>query len=405
MDFLKSVTSKKALEIISAFPVFLKKETVAIEHALGRVFAEDIVSAEDIPPFSRSLVDGFAVKAKDTYGAKETNPLFVVLKGEVKIGEGTGLRIEEGECVRVSTGSMLPEGTDGVVMQEYVRHLPDAIEITKVVRQGENICFRGEDFKKGDTILKKGKRISFFDLGILATIGIQQVEVYRIPSVGIISTGDEIIQVDEKPEPGKIRDINRYTLSNLLKRYNFLVDFSGIARDNINDITEKINLVRQSDIILISGGSSKGDKDYIIESIERLGGEILFHGINIKPGKPTIFARLWDKPLFGLPGHPGSCIMVAIRFVLPLLKRLGGETDWGAKDTYTGILTTNVPSSLGIEECIEVAVERVDEKVHVIPIFSKSSVISAFSRASGYIVVPEDVEGYEKGREVEINPF
>lgn len=405
MDFLRSITSRQALDIILGLPWTSDVEIVGIDNALNRVLAEDIVSEEDIPPFSRSLVDGFAVKARDTYGAKETNPRFVYVKGEVRIGEATQLEVQDGESVRVSTGSMIPEGADGVVMQEYVRYILDSIEIIRVIHQGENICFRGDDFKRGDKILERGKRLGYFDLGVLASIGKSDIKVYKRPSIGIVSTGDEIVGIDESPGPGQIRDINRYTLSGLFKKEGLQVNHSGIARDNPEDILNKIKLIGDADIILISGGSSKGDRDYIIESIKKLGGEIFFHGINIKPGKPTIFARLMDKPLFGLPGHPRSCIMVAIRFVLPLLKRLEGEVIGGTIGIFSGILTANVPSSIGVEECVDVVVERRREGIYVTPVFAKSSVISSFTKASGYIVVPEEKEGYEKGEAVEVIPF
>ncbi|MCX8110459.1 MAG: molybdopterin molybdotransferase MoeA [Syntrophorhabdaceae bacterium] len=405
MDFLRSIKSKQALEIILGFTWNPEIEIVGIDDGLNRVLAEDIISEEDIPPFSRSLVDGFAVKVRDTYGARETNPSFVNIKGEVKIGETTHLEIGDGESVRVSTGSMIPKGADGVVMQEYVRYLLDSIEITKTIHKGENICFQGDDFKKGDKILEKGKRLNYFDLGVLASIGRSDIKVYKRPTVGIISTGDEIIGINETPKPGQIRDINRYTLSGLFEKEDFTVIHAGIAKDNPEDILNKIKLIGDTDIVLLSGGSSKGDRDYIIESIKRLGGEIFFHGINIKPGKPTIFARLGDKPLFGLPGHPGSCIMVAIRFVLPILKKMEGERIKGTAGMISGTLTANVPSSVGVEECVDVIVERKKDGIFVTPVFAKSSVISSFTKSSGYIIVPEEKEGYERGEEVEVYFF
>ncbi|HOV90765.1 MAG TPA: molybdopterin molybdotransferase MoeA [Syntrophorhabdaceae bacterium] len=406
MDFLKSVTSKKALEMILSLPYIPKTDIAGVEDALNRVLAEDVISPEDIPPFSRSLVDGFAVIAKDTHGAKETNPRFVYLKGEIKIGENADLAIEDGECVRVSTGSMLPEGADSVVMQEYTRNLLDVIEITKVVHYGENICFRGDDFKKGDRILGAGKRLNYFDLGILSSIGKSNVLVFRKPTIGIVSTGDEIVAIDGVPGSGQIRDINRYTLGGLFRKEGFQVIHAGIARDDVKEISEKIVLLKDKvDIILISGGSSKGEKDYIIDSIETLGGNVLFHGINIKPGKPTIFASLWGKPLFGLPGHPGSCIMVAIRFVLPLLKNMEGEKDQTLKASISGVLTMNIPSNIGVEECVDVVIEKKDEGIFITPVFAKSSVISAFTKSSGFVVIPDEKEGYEKGEEVEVYFF
>lgn len=405
MDFLRSISSKVAYEKLNNFDMQSNIEFVSIENAHNRVIACDVISNEDVPYFSRSLVDGYAIKAKDTYGAKETSPRFANIVGEVKIDEITNLKINDGECVRVSTGSMLPEGADGVIMQEYVREVFDSIEITKTIYQGENICFKGDDIKKGEYIIEKGKRLNFFDLGILATLGISQVRVYKKPSVAVISTGDEIVDINEVPKPGQIRDVNRYVIIGLLTREGFVVKSLGIVRDNLDKIKEKIASSKDADIILISGGSSKGERDYIVEAIEALGGEIIFHGINIKPGKPTIFGRLRDKPIFGLPGHPASCIMVALRFVLPFLKKIEGERSWQPKSIYTGILTAGIPSSIGMEEFVGITAEKKQDKIFVTPVFSKSSVISTFTRAEGYIIVPEDKEGLEKDETVEVFTF
>ena len=404
MEFLKSISPKKALELIGGFPIRLEKEMVHIDNALHRVLGEDIISEEDLPSFSKSLVDGFAVMARDTYGAKETSPLFLTLDGRVEIGTKTDLFLNEGSCVGISTGAMIPEGTDAIVMEEHARRLPDAVEVTKTVHKGENICFKGEDIKSGDRVLKGGRNLSPFDLGVLSALGISPVPVYREPTVAIISSGDEIVPVDEVPLPGKIRDINRYTVSNLIKNSGGCVEFIGIARDSIQEIEKRLKLAQKYDLILISGGSSKGERDYITEAIEKLGGTILFHGISIKPGKPTIFGKLWEKPIFGLPGHPNSCVMVTIRFVLPLLRRMRGEP--AAEDMrISGVLTTNIPSTYGIEEYVRVTVEVVNGANHVTPVFAKSSVISSLTRSSGYVVVPESAEGFEKGEVVEIHLF
>jgi molybdopterin molybdotransferase len=404
MEFLKSITPKAALEIINAFPLTTMTERVDIEDALDLVLAEDVISGEDIPPFSKSLVDGFAVLAKDTYGAKETSPLFLRVSGRVDIGKETNIVLEEGQCAGISTGAMIPEGADGIVMEEHVRRLPDAVEVTKTIHKGENICFRGEDIAKGDTVLRKGKKLSPFDLGILSALGISRVPVFKKPEIAVISSGDEIVMIDETPPPGKIRDINRYTVSGLLRKEGFDITFTGIARDSISEITEKLVSAQKCDMILISGGSSKGERDYITDTIEKLGGKILFHGVNIKPGKPIIFGKLWEKPIFGLPGHPNSCIMAVIKFVLPLLQRLKGEPVQDKKG-ITSLLTTNIPSSYGIEEYVRVSVETINNVSCATPIFAKSSVISSLARASGYIVIPESTEGFEKDEEVEVYSF
>ncbi len=405
MDFLKSVSIKDAYEILKNFSIRTEIECISIEDAYNRVIAHDIISKEDVPYFSRSLVDGYALMAKDTYGAKETSPRFVKVIGEVKIGETTDIKISDGECVKVSTGSMIPEGADGVIMQEYTREMLDTIEITKVIHRGENICFKGDDIKNNEVVIEMGKRLDFFDMGILASLGISKIDVYKKPKVSIISTGDEIIDINEHPKPGQIRDINRFVIKGLLTREGFVVRFSGIAKDNLKEIKEKIVLAMDSDIILISGGSSKGERDYIVEALDKLEGEIIFHGINIKPGKPTILARLKDKPVFGLPGHPASCTIVALRILLPFLKKMEGEKSFLPQSAYMGILTTNVPSSLGIEEYVEITAEKRFDKIFITPIFTKSSLISTFTKAKGYIIVPEDKEGLEKDEIVEVYTF
>jgi len=404
MEFLKAVTAYEALEIINNFPVSLHTEVVSIDESLGRIIAEDVIAHENIPPFSRSLVDGFAIKVKDVQGAKETNPALLFYKGEINIGEETKAFVEDGSCIYISTGAMMPEGADGVVMQEYSRRMGDAVEITKTIHRGENIIFTGEDIKQGSTVLKQGKRLTPFDLGVLSALGMADIWVYKRLRIAIMSSGDEIIPIDQQPTPGQIRDINRYTVSNMSKKALADSTFIGIARDNPEDIQEHLVAAREYDMILVSGGSSKGERDYITTSIEQLGGKILFHGINIKPGKPTIFATLWGKPVFGLPGHPVSCIMVLTRFVLPLIRRLQGEAKGEARRT-AGTLTTNIPSSYGIEEYVRVTIVYDKEGCKITPLFAKSSVISSLSQASGYIIVPEAKEGFEQGEEVEVYYF
>ena len=404
MEFLKAVTAKEALGMLNTFPVSPHTEVISLDESLGRIVAEDVAAHENIPPFSRSLVDGFAVKVKDTQGAKETNPALLYYKGEIRIGEEAKAVLDDGSCIYISTGAMMPDGADGVVMQEYTRRMGDAVEITKTTHKGENICFTGEDIKLGSTVLEKGRRLNPFDLGILAALGMADIWVYKKLKIALISSGDEIIPVDQQLAPGQIRDINRYTMLNALKRTSADISFIGVARDNPDDIKDHLLAGREGDMVLVSGGSSKGERDYITTSIEQLGGNILFHGINIKPGKPIIFATLWGKPVFGLPGHPVSCIMALTRFVLPLVKRLQGETKSEEKRT-TGILTTNIPSSYGIEEYIRVTIAYDDKGCKITPLFAKSSVISSLSQASGYIVVPEGKEGFEQGEEAEAYYF
>ncbi len=407
MEFLTSITPAEALSLIASVPTgLLREELVSLEKAAGRALAAEIAAGEDVPPFPRSLVDGYAVKAKDSYGAREGTPAFLRVVGEVSVGEAAEKQVGDGEAVYVATGAMMPEGADGVVMIEHSRQVDGAVEITHAVRRGENVCFKGEDVRNGQVILEKGRTISSFDAGVLAALGIVSVPVYERPLVGLISSGNEIVPVDAALEAGKVRDINGHTISNLLKKQGCRVRFGGIAKDTIDDISAKLLALRDCDALLLSGGSSKGQSDFVTAALERLGGKVLFHGISIKPGKPTIFGLLGEKPVFGLPGHPVSCAMVVLRFVRPLLARLKGEVFAPALRSLYGRLTTNVPSSYGIEEYVRVRVERVEGTMPLVtPIFAKSSVISTLSQADGYFVVPAGQEGIEAGVEVEVLPL
>jgi molybdopterin molybdotransferase len=401
MEFLRSVSASLAEERLLSFPFRLEGEILPTEEALGRVAAEDLFSPEELPPFTRSLVDGYAVKARDTYGAKETAPLLFYLDGEVRVGEQASFEVKEGHAVYVATGAMIPKGADGVVMQEYVRRIGDTIEVTRPIHEGENVILRGEDVRDGQRLIGRGERITAFHLAVFSALGIQTVPVYRIPTVSYLSTGDEIVEMHKRLEMGKVRDVNRYMLTALLKKEGIRVHALGIARDRKEELLERLEGGLSSDLLIVSGGSSKGERDLLEEVIRGLGGQIVFHGINIRPGKPTIFANVRGKPLFGLPGHPLSCLMVTLRFVLPFVRKMKGESQIKTR-ILRGVLCEAVPSSLGVEEYVLVRVEGVDI---VVPIHSKSSAISVTLSATGYIVVPEDREGLEAGERVEVVPF
>lgn len=403
-EFLTSVTVQEAFALIGKNQYSVGTEVIALDNAWGRIAAQDIFSPEAIPAFPRSLVDGYGVISKDTQGARETTPAFLRLSGEVRIGEVAGSFVTDGNCVRLSTGSMVPKGADSVVMQEYVRAMDGEVEVTRPVHKGENVVYAGEDISEGQIILSRGTKIGPFHSGTLAATGMAYVPVFARPKIALLSSGDEIVAIDETLPFGMIRDVNRYTLAALIRSSGAELQFSGIVRDTIEDITEKMSAASGDDMILVSGGSSKGERDHIIDAIESIGGEIIFHGVNIKPGKPTIFGTISGKPVFGLPGHPVSCAMAAIRFVLPLLKLMTHDAS-AAPIPVTGYLATNVPSSYGIEEYIRVKLSETNNGRLVTPIFAKSSVISSLSQADGYIIVPEGVEGLEKDEHVEVHQF
>jgi molybdopterin molybdotransferase len=403
-DFLEVVTAAKALNLIQSFPAGPRPETVSVDGAWTRILAADIIADEPIPHFSRSTVDGYAVKAKDTLGAKDHSPAPLRYQGEVRVAEKPSLMLQEGSCIYVNTGSMIPDGADAVLMQEHARRSLDLVEVTRIIRKGENIFSRGEDIATGELVLQQGKRLSFSDVGVLAALGISKVPVFQRPLCAIISSGDEIVPVEEQPVPGTVRDINRYTVAAILARYGARPHFAGIARDNMKEVCSILKSCKDFDTILVSGGSSKGERDFIIDAIEDLGGRIVFHGVNVKPGKPTIFGEVWGKPIFGLPGHPLSCLMATVRFVVPLLRLLTGMTDTGDRITRA-LLATNVPSSPGIEEYVGVILRGKGKGFTATPVFTRSSAISPLARASGYIIIPASSEGLEKGEEVEVRLF
>jgi len=282
----------------------LSSEIVPIEEAYSRVTAEDIISPEDLPGFNRSTVDGFAVKASDTFGAKESSPAYLKIKADIPMGAIPDFSLSNGEAASIATGGMLPEGADAVVMVEHVNTVSDdLIEVLKAVSPGENVIFLDEDAKKGETIIKAGHRLKPQDIGALAGLGIKDVKVIRKPVISIILTGDEIMPHTEKVTPGKVRDVNSFTLAGLCYENGAIPLKMGIIKDDYNEIKKAVTKAYElSDIVLITGGTSAGTKDLTAKIINEIGlPGVLFHGASIKPGKPIIGGVCNGKPVFGFP--------------------------------------------------------------------------------------------------------
>lgn len=398
-DFLKTIKAKEAFDLIMDYGVRVEKETVSIEEALGRILGEDIISGENLPPHPRSLVDGYALKSKDTYGASESSPVLLLKRGSIKVGERPELNLSPGECVYLSTGSLIPDGADSVLMQEFAREENEFVEITRPVHMGENVLREGEDIKRGDLVLRNGEELKSTQIAILASLGITEVRVYRKIEVGILSTGDEIVSPYDVPELGKVRDINGYLLKSLFLGLGAKVRYAGIARDDVLDLKEKLESILNCDLICVSGGSSKGERDLIVDVIGGLGGKLFFHGVSIRPGKPFFFSIIHGKPLFGLPGHPLSMWLVTQRFVLPLFYKIQGRNEKEPRFIF-GRLLRSVPSSYGIEEYINVKVNMEEDDISIEPLFAKSGMISVLLSSTGYIVIDEKLEGLEKGEKV-----
>lgn len=399
---LKVVSAQKADEIIEkAFSDICPAcEKVKIEKLCTRILGEDIVSGENVPAFDRVTVDGYAVLSGDTFGCSESMPCQLEVTGEILMGQEATDSIASGRCIKISTGGMLPEGADGAVMVENTEEMVDGTcLIYKAVSPFENVTKKGDDVKIGDKVLKKGTRLSSKHIGVLASLGISEALCIKKLKVGIISSGDEIVPVEENPACGQVRDVNSHILSALCRERDCEVKAYGIIRDSFEKlyaVTEKA--VSECDIVLLSGGSSAGTRDMTVKVISDLG-EVFVHGIAVKPGKPTIIGKIGNCAVFGLPGHPAAAYFTAMRFVLPLIKRIYGAD--GEVKTVKAVTAFNISSNHGREEFIPVRIE----KGVAYPIFRKSGVISLLCEADGYIVIDRNKEGLKTQEEVEVHLF
>jgi molybdopterin molybdotransferase len=346
-------------------------------------------------------MDGFAVRAKDTFGASSGAPAYLKLIGEVKMGEFASMKVSQGETVRVSTGSMMPDGADAVVMVEYTEFLDDeTIEVTRSVAPGDNTVKKDEDLHAGEMMLHKGYVIRPQDIGALAGTGIMLLKVIRKPKVAIISSGDEIISPDQTPKIGQIRDINSYSLFALTQQAGGIPIKIGIVKDNYDILRlEMIKALENADIALISGGSSVGARDVTIDVIRSLDdAEVLVHGVSIKPGKPTILAKVGDKHVFGLPGNPVSVMITFELFVSFLIKLLMGieQTIWEPRYVKAN-LSKNVASAPGREDYVCVRLVKSEDDFLAEPVLGKSAMISILVKADGLVKIPLEAEGLETG--------
>ena len=399
MAFLKVVPLEKAVEVISSFPLEPKVESVPLEEALGRVLAEDVVSPIDVPPFDRATVDGYAVKAEDTFMASESEPVRLKVIGEVHAGDAPALKPGRGEAVYISTGASLPEGTDAVIQFEDVERVGNEILVFKPAYPTMGVMKAGVDIGKGKLLLRKGTRLTFKETALLSAVGIAKVPVFRRPKVAVISTGSEIIPPGEELTPGKIYDINGRAITDAVRELGGEAVFLGIARDDRESLKALIEKgLECCDIILLSGGASGGVRDLTSSIIEELG-EVKIHGIAIQPGKPTVIGIVDGKPVFGLPGYPTSCLTNFTLLVAPLLRKLIGRESEVRKVKKR--LAHKVFSVKGRRQFLPVRIEG-DKAV---PILKGSGAVTSFVNADGFIEVPENVEILEAGEEVEVTFF
>ncbi len=395
--FLQVVPVSKAIEEIRNLAVRCGDERVPLNEAFHRILALDVRADVDIPGFTRSVVDGFAVRSADTTGAGDSIPSMLTLLGRVAMGEPGYRRIQPGECIYVPTGGVLPEGADAVVMIEHTEQIEDQVLIKKPVARGENVLLFNEDFSEGEPVVKYGKRLSAQDIGVLAAAGCMSVPVIRMPKIGILSTGNELVPVTVRPKAGQVRDVNSYVIASTVKDLGCLPVFYGIITDEQETLSAAISrAIAECDAVLISGGSSKDDRDMVAAIIAHQG-SVLVHGIAIAPGKPTIIGKCSGKPVIGLPGHPASAFIVLIAIVRHLITAMTGETAINVR-TIQAVLGQNVPSSKGREDYVRVAVQD----GIATPLFGKSGLLNTLVRSTGIVRVPAESEGLETGTQVEV---
>ncbi|MBI4277122.1 MAG: molybdopterin molybdotransferase MoeA [Armatimonadetes bacterium] len=380
-------------------------EVVPLMEAFGRVLAADVRATEDLPPFDRSTVDGYAIRATDT-GAP---PATLTVVGEVLMGHAAPFDLGPGQAVRVPTGGMLPPGADAVVMQEKIEYPdPRTIRVPRPVKPGENVIARAEDVRAGEVVLEAGVRLRPQEVALLAGLGHTAALVHARPRAAILVTGDEIVPPDRAPGPGQVRDMNTYSLAGLVSALGGVPRPYGIIEDRLEVFLAVLREAhRDADLVLISGGSSVGDRDLVADAITALGAPgIVVHGVAIKPGKPTVLAVVEGKPVIGLPGHPVSSMVVFDVFVRPILAGLMGlRARERPNRRIRARLAQPIPSEGRREDHIRVAVDVRDGVTCAVPILGKSGVITTMVRADGIVVVPIGVEWLEAGAEVEVEVF
>lgn len=408
-EFFKVASLEAALTHLCNFPC-TASEKIPLQESPGRILAQDIISDINIPAFDRSTVDGYAVQAKSTFGASEGMPALLNVIGAVDMGKPAGITVRPGEAVRIPTGGMLPKGADSVVMLEHAEPLDDhTIEVYKTVTPLQHVIETGEDFLKGACILSRGQPLRPQEMGLLAALGKSDVPVFKKPTVAIISTGDEIVDVRTTPAPGRLRDINAYTLAGLIRKSGGHPVYLGIAPDNFDELFRMCeHALSHADIVLVSGGSSVGARDFTLKAISGLpGSEILVHGISISPGKPTIIAQIKGKAFFGLPGHVTSAMIVFMKTVQPLIEHMKGlsEEYREKKQKITATLARNLASVQGRTDFVRVRLAREEGRMVAYPILGKSGLIRTMVEGDGLIEIDINSEGLDKGSAVTVELF
>lgn len=383
-------------------------EPIDVVHSLNRILAEDILAPQPLPEFQRTTVDGYAVRAADTHGASDSLPAYLTLIGEVPMGIAPAFEIGPGQCALIHTGGMLPPGADAVVMLEYTQSAHEnEIEISRAVADGENVIRIGEDVAQGQLVLPKGTRIRPAEIGGLMALGLTSLRVAKLVKVGLISTGDEVIDPSQTPRPGQVRDINSYTLGALVEKSGGVAVRYGIVSDQFQALKEAAaQALSECDAVIVTAGSSASTRDMTADVIRALGEPgVLVHGINTRPGKPTILGVCSGKAVIGLPGNPVSALVNGYLFVVPVIERLLGALP-RPRATVQARLTVNLPSQAGREDWwpvkLAVSSQQLAVKYDAEPIFGKSNLIFTLAAADGLLRIHPDATGLSAGEIVEV---
>jgi molybdopterin molybdotransferase len=387
----------EALAILKQRISTLPTEVIALDEGLDRVLAEDLVATVDVPHFDRSAVDGYGVRARDTFGASDYNPIPLTLKGEIFPGRALDVALDANEAVRIMTGAPLPAGADAVVMAEYAEEEGGKVNILQPISPFKNVGRIGEDVRRGDVVLRRGRRLRPQDLGVLASIQVAQISVYRRPTVALIVTGNELVEVNEALTGCKIVDSNSYTLAGLTRRLGALPVRRGITRDDYPLIKEAIQKATE-DVVIVTGGTSVGAEDFAPLIIQELG-ELLVHGVAMRPSSPVGFGFIQQRPIFLIPGNPVSALVAFDAFVAPTLQRMQGLTPASPYATRRGKLARKIASAIGRVDFVRVRFTAAGvEPLRV----TGASILSSTTRADGFVIVDKNSEGLDEGQEVEV---
>jgi len=407
--FFQVVSVNEFLKLCQQFTPISKTYRQPLTASLQAVLAEDVLAHEDLPPFSRSSMDGYAVRSADTFGAGEMNPVYLHNKGEIHIHRLPEFDLRAGECAAIVTGAGLPKGADSVVMIEHTQEIGAGdIEIRRAVAPGENMMYQGEDCQADQVQVFAGTRLRPQELSILAALGYSEVETYQPPRVAIISTGDEIIPVNEFPQPGQIRDVNTHSIYSWIKLIGGDPQIYGIIPDDLNQLKGVLaQAVPDNDMVMISGGSSVGTRDLTLKAIQTLPeSKILAHGVSLSPGKPTILAQSGSLPILGLPGQVTSVQVVMLVLGLPFLRHLSGEhrpKEDLLHASVTAKMARNVASKQGREDYVRVQlIQEGQNSLTAYPLLGKSGLLKTLLHADGLVCIPSYSEGLSQDEQVQV---